>query len=190
MKLTELISGLKWPEVEKELTLADPDAADFSDSYQTVFTRLKSLDPAESNMRIVIRETFHEEFDDAPQTEVTGRNGTLNRELNDFQYLREKTDERYANAETDFSLAFTPWNEWLGMPVDPQTLASYSHTQIAVLSLLEMTFHGFNEAEIKSESDELKRRIDELESMTDEERDQHLIPWEEVKKELNRKFKR
>jgi hypothetical protein len=43
---------------------------------------------------------------------------------------------------------------------------------------------GFDEETIQAEVEELSRRVRELDEMTPEEREKHLIPWEEVRAEL------
>ncbi|TAM48214.1 MAG: hypothetical protein EPN55_00570 [Gammaproteobacteria bacterium] len=70
------------------------------------------------------------------------------------------------------------------MDIDPQTLRDYTPAQIMAHCLWEMTFHGFEQSEIQAERDEIKRRVEELDSMTEEERRKRLIPWEQVKKDL------
>ncbi len=65
--------------------------------------------------------------------------------------------------------------------------ANLEASQIATHCLWEMTYHGFEPSQIRAERDELKRRIDDLEAMTEEERKERLIPWEQVRKELEGK---
>jgi hypothetical protein len=43
-----------------------------------------------------------------------------------------------------------------------------------------MTFVGFDETEIDAQRMELKRRVDELDAMTEEEKKEKLIPMEQV----------
>lgn len=188
MKLAKLIASVEWAEVKEELLLSYPDAKRSVEGYQLAFSTLQKLDANEADMRLIVRETFQEEFDESPYTEVTGRNGTLNKELGDFKYLEESVDSEYANAETEYALSLTPWEQWLGMELDKESLNNYTAPQIVVHCLREMTFHGFKQSQIQEERDELQRRIDELDAMTEEEKKEHLIPWEEVKKELEKKL--
>lgn len=72
------------------------------------------------------------------------------------------------------------------MELDRATLEAYSGPDIIAHCLWEMTFFGFDQETIKEQGEELKRRAKELDGMTEEERKQKLIPWEEVRKELDR----
>ena len=62
-------------------------------------------------MRIIVRETFRQEIDDAPCLEVIGRDGTLNKELPDLKHFKDRADSEYANSEVDYAIAMTAW-EW------------------------------------------------------------------------------
>ncbi len=154
------------------------------EDYRRVFVSLQRLKPAASTMRLVVHKTFREELDDAPFDQVSGRNGTRNRDLEDFRYSNHSADSEHANAETNFSLAFESWEQWLGMEIDLETLQAYAAPQVVAHCLWEMTFHGLEQSQIQAERDELRRRVAELDAMTEEERKQRLIPWEQVKKDL------
>ncbi len=83
-----------------------------------------------------------------------------------------------------------PWNEWLGMSIDPATLERLTAARIVSHCLWEMTFHGFEQTEIVEQRDELKRRIAELDAMTDEEKERKLIPFEQLQEEIEADPKR
>ena len=116
--------------------------------------------------------------------DVFGRNGQLNREQSDFQYFADRVDEAYAKAETQFGLCLRPWAEWLGMEIEQATLDALPASQILAHCLWEMTFHGFEEWQVQEMSDELKRRVDELDAMSEQERQEQLVPHEELFKHL------
>lgn len=139
---------------------------------------------AASDMRIVVQESFTPEIDDAPYVEVVGSDGTLNRDSKDFHHYKDRVDEAFANAEVQYSLSMTPWNEWLAMEIDTSSLNAFTQPQIAAHCLWEMTFHGFDEADVDAMRSELQRRVDELDAMTEEEREKFLIPAEKVFEEL------
>ncbi len=187
MKLSELIAAVGWADVKASLLWNHPGAKNAIEGYRRAFSFLRKLDAVASNMRLVVRKTFREGLDEAPFIEVSGRDGTLNRDQADFKYLGQSADPEYANAETDYSLALEPWERWLGMDIDPATRATYAEPQIVAHCLWEMTFHGFEPSQIQTERDELRRRIDELETMTEEEKKERLISWEQVLKELENK---
>ena len=135
-------------------------------------------------MRIVVLERFDPRLDEEPVVEVTGRNGQLNRDQDDFQHAEGRVDETWANAETDFALDFTPWEEWLAMEVDMTSLEVFTEAKIVAHSLWEMTFHGFAQEQVQQTLAELKRRVDEFDAMTKEERERAFIPMEEVLRRL------
>ena len=121
--------------------------------------------PTANPTRLCIRPTLRPGLDDQPFPEVLGRNGTLNRDLDDFRHLGEAEDSTYALSEAEFALDFEPWNEWLGMEIEADTLEKYLASEIAAHCLQEMTFFGFDEDDIGAERAELDRRVDELNAM-------------------------
>lgn len=70
------------------------------------------------------------------------------------------------------------------MEIDPETLQTYTAPQIVAHCLWEMAFHGFEQAQIRAERDEIKRRFTELDAMTEEELKERTIPWERIKRLL------
>ena len=110
-------------------------------------------------MRIAIERRPLPGYDEEPAPEVIGRNGTLNRELDDFKHLGKHA-----------------------------TLAEYSPAQVAAYCLNDMTFHGFSEAEQREVREELQRRVAEIDAMSEEERAEKLIPAEKVFADLKAKY--
>lgn len=184
MKLSDLVQSIGWPEIKASLLWSYPDEAQFLGGYRLVLAQLRKLVPIESEMRIFLRETSREGVDEKPFIEVIGRNGQLNRDQPGFKYFEDPVDSMYANSETDFSLSFEPWEHWLGMQIDSATLAEYTAPGIVAHCLWDMTFHGFEQWQIQETRDEIKRRVDEIDAMTEEERKEKLIPLEEAMKEL------
>ena len=184
MNLSELIRKISWADVKASLLWLYPDAGEALGEYQRVFHELRQKVPATSPMRISIRTTFREGIDDEPFEEVIGMDGSLNRDQEDFKHFGHAPDSPIALEETAFSLALEPWDKWLGMSIDPETLARLSESQIVAHCLWEMTFHGFTQTQVREQREELDRRVAELDAMTEEERDQKLIPASEVMKRL------
>jgi hypothetical protein len=56
--------------------------------------------------------------------------------------------------------------------------------------LWEMILHGWAEADVAARREELHGQAAELDAMTEEERDQELIPFEQVLEELEAKRNR
>ncbi len=177
MKLADLIASVTWDDVMAPLLWSYPDIEDSIEDHRLVFLKLGKLGSVTSDMRVVVRETFREEIDDAPFAEVVRCNGTLNREQDDY-IAPDPPDDEYADTETLFSLVFRPWEEWLGMEIDPASLESYTGAQIVAHCLWEMTFHGFDQESIQRVIGDLKQRVDELSAMAEEEREACLIPFD------------
>jgi hypothetical protein len=83
-----------------------------------------------------------------------------------------------------YALEFTPWAEWLGMEINNEAFEKFTEPEILSHILYEMTFMGFDEEKILNQKQELDKRIEEIENMTEEEKQKEFIPWEEVKKKF------
>ena len=188
MTLAELIVQTTWPEVRAALQWNYDDAKESIGGYRKVLTELKQLTPTSSDMRLLVRAPAQAVIGERTQLEVVGHNGTLNSELHDFQYFKENVDEEYAHAEVDYSLSFLQWEEWLASEIDEATQAAFTGPEIVAHCIWDMTFHGFEQVTIQEELAELNRRVDELDSMTEEERDRLLIPADEVHSRLKSLF--
>jgi len=173
MKLAEVIEKVTWAETKACLSWNYSDVEKSMAGYEKVFHELRKLQPTSTSMRIFIRKTFREGLDKEPFTEVVGKNGTLNKESEDFKYLNKSEDSDYANSEVEYALDFHPWEEWLGMEIDTGTHQKYAYPEILAHCLWEMTFMGFDQDAIREEKQELERRADELKNMTEEERKAH-----------------
>lgn len=186
MKFKELLTKTHWNEVKLSLLQTYPDAERSLAGFERVFDELLSLTPRRTKVRICLEEVFRESIDEEPHIEVFGKDGTLNKDLSDFHHFSETTSAEFENSETSFALDLVPWEEWLGMGLDPSTLEAYSGPDIIAHCLWEMTFFGFDQETIKEQREELKRHARELDNMTEEEKKQKLIPWEQVRKEFDR----
>lgn len=188
MTFAELIASTGWAEVKAALLWLFPEEESEISGYQKIFWELRRMNPEPDAMRIAIERRPIPGYDEDPTPEVIGRNGTLNRELDDFQHLGKHATPEYGAEEATYSLSLRPWRNWLGMTVEPETLREYSPAQAIAHCLADMTFHGFSEAEHQEVSDELARRVAEIDAMTEEERAEKLIPAEKVFAELKAKY--
>ncbi|NND61350.1 MAG: hypothetical protein HKN49_13915 [Gammaproteobacteria bacterium] len=186
MTLAQLLTKVTWPHLKAAIVWAYPDAKDSFDAYRLVLAKLKQLQPAPSAMRIVITETFRQGIDDKAFLEVIGRNGCRNRDQQDFRYFEHTVDDGYADAETDWSLSLRPWEEWLGMEIDASTLDKFDSSEIAAHCIWDMTFHGFEQGQVQSTLAEIMHRADEIDAMSEEEREKHLVPADKVLSKLGK----
>jgi hypothetical protein len=178
MTFDELVRSAAWDDVERELRLLDDSERQIA-GYRSVFDYLQTLVARPTPMRIVLtREPRNPE--DGPMIEVIGRNGRKNRESRDFEYLRGRVDDEWPEAEIDWALSLESWESWLGMQIDPLTLHDFEPPVIVAQCLVDMTFHGFTQEEVRSFADRLASEVGAIDAMTDEEREQYLIPADEV----------
>lgn len=187
MTFAELISSTRWAEVKAALHWLFPDEQEYLPDYQRVFSALRRMKPRPSPMRIGIERRPTAGLDEEQVPEVIGRNGTFNRDRDDFQHLGTHATPEYGAEETVWGLSLESWSAWLGMPIEPATLAEYSPAQVVAYCLNEMTFHGFSEAEVRNFSEDLHRQVAEIDAMSEEDRAEKLIPAEKVFAELKAK---
>lgn len=184
MKLKELILTSSWNEVKSSLLRTYQHSERSIGKFQNVFDTLMSLQPRVTTMRLCVEEVFRESIDGEPCIEVFGKDGTLNKDLPDFRHFSETASTEFANSETSFALDLVPWEEWLGMELDPSTLQAHSGSDIIAHCLWEMTFFGFDQATIQKHKEEIDLQVMELDNMSEEEKKRKLIPWEKVLEEL------
>ena len=189
MTFAELIAGTSWAEVKAALLWLSTDERRHLSDYRRVFWELRRMKAESEPMRIAIERRPIPGYDEDPVPEVIGRNGTLNRELCDFKHLGMRATPEYGAEETVWSLSLQSWRSWLGMTFEPATLTEYSPAQVIAYCLSDMTFHGFSEAENREVSEELQRRVAELDAMSEEDRAEKLIPAEKVFADLKAKYR-
>jgi hypothetical protein len=182
--LRELLAITPWDVVSPSLLRNYPDAEKSLERFRQVFAEILSLSPHHTRTRICLEEVFREGIDDEPFIDVVGRDGTLNKDLPDFHNFGDVSPD-FADSETAFAIEMVPWEEWIGMELDPAALKTYDDADIVAHCLWEMTFCGFDQNAIRQEKEELGRRAEELKNMTEEEKKQKLIPWEKVRENLD-----
>lgn len=188
MTLADVIASTTWAEVKAALRWLFPHEMAQLPGYRQVFWELRQMKPAPDPMRISIELQLWAGDGEDSIPEVVGRDGTLNRDLKDFKYLEKHAHSEYGAEEVRWSITLLPRRNWLGMKIESATLRMYPLPQIIAYCLNDMTFHGFSEAENRAVSEELKRRVEEIEAMSQEERDRKLIPAEKLLADLKSKY--
>jgi hypothetical protein len=168
MTLNELIHRHHWLSIQAELVRLYPEEEEQIDSYSDVYYQLKLLTPEPSDITIRIKEIID---DDETYISVDG------------YYTDGRVDEQSVN--DTLGLDFTPWNKWLGMPIDKNAFEEFSELEIIAHCLFEMTFVAFDQEEIQEYMDDLRNRADEFEKMTPEERKKNTTTLEDLLKELD-----
>jgi len=170
MTFAELVKSNAWLSVKMVLIKLFRDQEEFMDDYQNVFNKLQVMPPIPSSITIEI-ESLHDTYDNSQYVDVAG-------------YY---TDPANRNDEYTNSLAieYTPWDEWLGMPIDENSLKIFSELEIISYCLNEMTYAGFEQEEIQSEMDKIKAIKEDYDNLSTEEKKKQTIPLEELKPKCN-----
>ena len=139
MKLAEIISRYAWAEVEPVYLRLYPKEKRRRKKVREAFEYIRSLKPADSNMRI------HIEFRDDEEGgyhDVLGKDGTV----------------RADGQEESYAIFLVDWDEWLGMEIEADILKKYSELEILCHIFWEMTWSGYSMEKVKK----YRKRLDRL----------------------------
>lgn len=170
MILKELVDKFDWKVVKQALIDAYPDEKKKNfKGYKLVLETLKLKEPKENDMRIFV--TLVEDWYDKGEfyTHVDGKNGrTWFDEWKEHPEWSSKPTPETEGHEISWAIEYTPWDEWLGMKIDPVSFngangqKGFSEVQIVAYCLWEMTWAGFTEEKIKKGIDELNDSANEI----------------------------
>lgn len=188
MKFKELLDDTTWVQIEESLKKIYQVTDRNLEGYMSVVQKLSTMTPKESNMRICIDWVPPDgKLVDEGYWDIHGRNGTLHKDTEDVKIF-PKAGEDWLNSEVNWGLEFNPWNEWLGMSIDPETANNIelSKADIVAHALWEMTFCGYEEEEIQDKANELKERVEEVKNMSDEELKKNCCTMDELRERLKK----
>lgn len=126
-----------------------------------------------------------------PKTEIFGLdvNALSNEEVN--QWLDWIKEQPYL---TSYGYDFSPWEDWLGLMVDEESMERHGIARSLAGILLEMTFNGVTREDQEERRDELRALADELDElilqMPEEEQKKHLHSLDELREEIGWKDER
>ena len=183
MRFIELIQTTRWAEVKPHLLEEYPDSD--ASAYERAYLNLRSLEVRENPMRIQLEWVEALEAGDAPYIDVNGYDGSLHRDREDFSMYSSEAKASMGDQEVRYALDLTPWEEWLGMSIAPETLETFKPAEIAAHCLWEMTWHGFNQVKTQAFREQLNATADSLQAMTPEERSRVTIPIEDIETALD-----
>ncbi len=127
--LKTLVSQTNWPEIAAMIQKYPGKRPHSLNTYQTIFLALQKMAPLMvDDCEIVIQKSANR------LPTVSGK-----------MLISDTTNDPEWGY---FSLALTPWREWLGMNIDPQTYQEYAPAEIVAYCLLAMTQLGKDESEI------------------------------------------
>lgn len=171
MTFADIIKTHSWLSVKMTLERLFTDQSDFSCDYEKVFYTLQSINACESNVTIDIH-WVHDDFDNTEYVDVSGY----------YTNISDRNDE-YSNS---LAIEFTPWQEWLGMPIDTKTLEKFNELEIIAYCLNEMTYVGFEQEDIQAEMDRIKQIADDYDKMSPEEKKKNTYSWDEIKERFKK----
>ncbi len=174
MTLKQLISRHGWLNIEAALWNEYPAEQKNRDAYEAVYHQLLLMSETETDLQIVLQQIR--------QTEEDNNTGSY------VDVVGKKQTPHIADAglAIGYALDFTPWAEWLAMPVTFKTLQYFPEAEIIAHCLWEMTFHSFDENVIQDEKARLSATVSEIGDLTNEAYWQNLISWEQLTAQLNK----
>lgn len=170
MKFSEIIKRNSWLSVELVFLQLYPKEKKSLSGYETVFSDLKTINPTDTDISIVVSNE-KDDFDDEEYVNVSGYNNHP-----------EVNPDELTNS---LALEFTSWDQWLGMDLDEKSIKDFTELEVISHCLFEMTFIGFDQETIQEEMNKLERSVDEIKNMTEEEKKTKLKTWDDLKKELD-----
>ena len=179
MTLLELIQKTSWVKVKKCLLEEYPDSD--SSQYEKHFLNLRYLETQATKTRILLEVVKAENDNDESYVDAYGQDGTTHQELEDFKWYSEQGKTDMSTREVKYALDFTPWEEWLGMQIDPSTMLEFDDPEIIAHCLWEMTFHGFEQVKIQTKIEELRNQSEAIKNMTPENRAKNFVTLEQLK---------
>ena len=169
MTLKTLLQKHTWLSIASILWEVYPDEEKNSEGYQEVFEKLVLM-PAQDSDLVIMVVHCKDDFDGEEYVDVSGH------------YLHPKNEEETFS----HAIEFTPWQEWLGMPIHPESLDHFTELEIIAHCLYEMTFVGFEEEEIQDEIKRIKDISEEYKNWTDEEKEANTTSLDELLEDLKR----
>jgi len=162
MILKQLLKNNNWLSIATEFFKLYPEEEKNKDGYEEVLEKLFLMETENAEMSILVTHE-KDDFDGKDYVDVSGK------------YQQLKTDEhKFSQA-----LEFTPWKEWLGMQIHPESLAQFSEVEILAHCLHEMTFAGFEEEEIQGQIQSIKDDMDAFDNLSEKEKNERTISLEE-----------
>ena len=113
MKFKSLLQQHSWLSIETILVDLYPDEEKNSSGYRAVYEKLILMTAATSQMSIVVK-NCKDDFDGEEYVDVSG-----------IHQHPQSEEENYS-----YAIEFTPWKEWLGMEIHPDSFAHFSELEI------------------------------------------------------------
>lgn len=130
----QILEEIDWPPVWEQLQKLYRIPDEGEPAYKRAFDEVRGLAPAATALKIEITECD-------PASEESGG----------YRFGVSGVDENGSGG-----IEFSPWSEWKGMEILPETLERFSPAEIAAHCLEEMTFCGFSQEAVQNKVKELQ----------------------------------
>jgi N-acetylglutamate synthase-like GNAT family acetyltransferase len=157
MRFKDLILKNSWSGIEIRLLDFYPKEKSRISAYEELFFKLQVMQEKESNMFIVLDKEYDS---DAPNGYYVGVSGIIKDNPKDVPGMTPL-----------YAIEFTPWDEWLSMEIDSNTICEFTEHDIIAHCLYEMTYIGFDEMKIQWKLNQLAKTAEAVENMTKEEKE-------------------
>lgn len=137
--LKELINKYEWEKIRPRMLELYPDKTNNIDGYEKAFKELITIEPKECKKNLCI-----------------GIDPIHDKEIGYYTHVHGITKHDKGNTK---GLMFTPWNEWLGIPIHERSIYSYHEIDIICHCLFEITYCGFTNNSSEETKDKIKNRI-------------------------------
>lgn len=160
MKVQEYFEKVEINDLLTELFFLYPDQIDSRDGYVSMYHKIKTLEPKETTMRVVIdrvQQAYdNPEIDDDDYINVSGIDPTS--EENEFWQSGE---------DITWAIEYNPWSEWIAMDVEVRTDDERCASNAKVLAhiIWEMSWAGYTEEEVEDQMNEIKKASDDLDEL-------------------------
>ena len=168
ISLKDLLPKTVWPEIWKILLthysqfFQNPyngrtyQESEVEEAYKAIFTKLQDIAGIPSDLVLIIKKFEYKEgqfgFDPAAYNE---------------------------ECPGGYSMKASPWGDWLGLIISPETLEQFSYAEILAHCLYEMTWFGGTEEEVAETCDYIKGIAgpseDEIEQLRQENPDEAVF---------------
>lgn len=147
MKFKELSDKYDWEDIYKRFKKLYPKESrnnllGYKNILDKVLPLLKPKKP-EGGLRIVVHTVPKSKWDKWEYVSVSGAN-------------------EHGKYDGFWAIEFTPWEQWLAMPIDIQSMLEFKEIDILCHCLWEMTWSGFNQKQIQGEIKELNKRVKQV----------------------------
>ena len=163
MNLSDLFRTTAWPAVRRSLLRYYPAVRKELGQLEKVYLGLLPAAPVRSGTRVCVAVLTKTRPGAAVAPDVFGLDGGM--------------DEK--GREKRWALEFEPWENWLGMEIDPAAGKDFPGPDIAALCLYEMTFLSYDQKKIRAKAEELARINRLIDRMSPEEAEKYFIPLDE-----------